>query len=87
MKTELGGAVLSAVAKDCNNKTFPISWVVVEKENAETWTWFFRMLFEDLGIVDGLGWTFMSDKHRVKIYTIKKIVLSFSFSCSPQFTY
>lgn len=38
----------------------------MEKENEETWTWFLEKLFEDLNIVCGFGWTFMSDKQKVK---------------------
>lgn len=65
LKTALGGALLAAVAKDCNNKMWPISWAVVKNESEDTWTWFFKNLFDDLNIIDGFGWTFMSDKHRV----------------------
>lgn len=65
LKTVLGGALLAAVSKDCNNKMYPIAWAVVEKENEATWSWFFERLFDDLNISDGLGWTFMSDKQKV----------------------
>lgn len=33
LKTMIGGALLTAVARDENNKMFPISWCVVEGEN------------------------------------------------------
>lgn len=71
----LGGALLAAVSKDCNNKMYPIAWAVVEKETEDTWSWFFEHLFSDLNISDGLGWTFMSDKQKVKFY----FILFFSF--------
>lgn len=38
LKTVLGGALLAAVSKDCNNKMYPIAWVVVEKETEASWT-------------------------------------------------
>lgn len=38
---------------------------MVEKESEDIWTWFFKNLFEDLAIMDGFGWTFMSDKRKV----------------------
>lgn len=63
LKTTLGGALLAVVSKDCNQKMYPLAWAVVEKENEETWRWFMEKLFEeDFGIIDGFGWTFMSDK-------------------------
>lgn len=68
LKTVLGGALLSAVAKDCNNKMYPIAWAVVEKENQAAWTWFFDILFQEMNISDGCGWTFMSDKHKVRSF-------------------
>lgn len=70
LKSPLGGCLLAAIGKDCNGKMWPISWAVVEKECQDSWTWFFEILFEDLNIVDGFGWTFMSDKHVVIILLI-----------------
>ncbi|XP_057778387.1 uncharacterized protein LOC130997145 [Salvia miltiorrhiza] len=64
LKTTVGGALLAAVSKDCNQKMYPVAWAVVEKENEETWTWFMEKLFEDFRIGDGFGWTFMSDKQK-----------------------
>lgn len=78
LKTVLGGALLAAVAKDCNMKMYPIAWAVVEKESEETWSWFFEILFQELNIGDGLGWTFMSDKQKVyKIITELIILIVF----------
>lgn len=65
LKTILGGVLLAAVEKDCNQKMYPIAWAVVEKENQATWTWFCKIILEELGIIDGLGWSFMSDKQKV----------------------
>ncbi|XP_057808694.1 uncharacterized protein LOC131023167 [Salvia miltiorrhiza] len=65
LKTTIGGALLATISKDCNHKMYPLAWAVVEKENEETWMWFMEKLFEDLRIIDGFGWTFMSDKQKV----------------------
>ncbi|XP_057808056.1 uncharacterized protein LOC131022563 [Salvia miltiorrhiza] len=73
LKTVLGGSLLAAVSKDCNNKMYPIALAVVEKENEHSWTWFFERLFEDLNINDGLGWTFMSDKQKGLINGIQRL--------------
>lgn len=70
LKTVVGGVLLAAVSKDCNNKMYPIAWAVVEKETEATWTWFFRLLFDDLKIRGGLGWTFMSDKQKVHLLLV-----------------
>ena len=65
LKTVLGGAILSSIAKDANNKMYPIAWAVVERENEDTWTWFLQILFEELGVIDGFGWAFISDQQKV----------------------
>ncbi|XP_050238213.1 uncharacterized protein LOC126687699 [Mercurialis annua] len=73
LKTFLGGALLCAVAKDGNNQMFPICWAVVESENEYYWTWFLQILFEELGIVDGVGWSFMSDQQKGLINAIANL--------------
>lgn len=74
LKTQLGGTLLAAVSKDCNQKMYPIAWAVVEKETQDTWKWFMELLFEDLGILDGFGWTFMSDKQKVTELTLLVVI-------------
>ena len=38
LNTVLGGALLSVVAKDANNKMYHVAWAVVERKNEKTWT-------------------------------------------------
>ncbi|XP_057809035.1 uncharacterized protein LOC131023510 [Salvia miltiorrhiza] len=64
LKTYLRGILLVAVGKDGNNQMFSIAWAIVEIENQECWTWFLKLLFFDLGIQDGEGWTFISDQQK-----------------------
>ncbi|CAA0836454.1 Unknown protein, partial [Striga hermonthica] len=64
LKTFLGGVLLCAIGKDGNNQVFPIAWAVANLENEENWKWFLEILFQDLGIGDGLGWTFISDQQK-----------------------
>ncbi|CAA0813182.1 MuDR family transposase, partial [Striga hermonthica] len=64
LKTFLGGVLLCAVGKDGNNQIFPLAWAVVDSENESTWKWFLDILFQDLGISYGLGWTFISDQQK-----------------------
>lgn len=79
LKTHLGGVLLCATGKDGNNQIFPIAWAVVEAENQVCWTWFLSILCEELGINDGLGFTFISDQQKVmKIYSHFNFNLSYS---------
>lgn len=65
LKTHLGGQLSCAIAKDGYNQMFPIAWAVVEVENQACWSWFLRILLEELGITDGLGVSFISDQQKV----------------------
>ncbi|XP_074321758.1 uncharacterized protein LOC141658929 [Silene latifolia] len=64
LKGAYPGMCLVAVGKDGNNNIYPIAWAVVEVENGETWSWFLKLLVEDLGKEDGDGLTFMSDRQK-----------------------
>ncbi|WOL05655.1 hypothetical protein Cni_G14384 [Canna indica] len=61
LKIFLVGQLLSAIGRDDNNQIFPIAWVVVEGENYDSWSWFLGLLFDDLCIDQGYGWTLISD--------------------------
>ncbi|CAN1135064.1 hypothetical protein LINPERPRIM_LOCUS15747 [Linum perenne] len=65
LKGEVEGILLAAVGKDGNNQVFPKAWAVVECENINSWTWFIQSLADDLGIVDGRGWTVISDQQKL----------------------
>lgn len=67
LKTYLGGVLLCAVATDANKQMYPIAWAVCEVENIENWSWFIRILVEDLGLGTGAGTTFISDQHKVYV--------------------
>ncbi|WOK92801.1 hypothetical protein Cni_G01493 [Canna indica] len=47
--------LLTVVGTDGNNTMFPISWVVVEGENFNSWRWFLSLLLDDLDISEGYG--------------------------------
>lgn len=65
LKTHLGGQLLCATGTDANNQMFPVAWTVVAVENEFYWSWFLKILLEELGIRDGNGVTFMSDQQKV----------------------
>ncbi|XP_060200838.1 uncharacterized protein LOC132629119 [Lycium barbarum] len=68
------GQLLVVVAKDGNNQMLPIAWAVVEYENKTTWTWFMKILIEDLNLGDGTGYTVISDMHKGLLATIKELL-------------
>jgi len=43
----------------------PLAWAVVEYEKKETWTWFIKLLKEDLGLGDGEDLTLITDMQKV----------------------
>ncbi|XP_074293490.1 uncharacterized protein LOC141620547 [Silene latifolia] len=49
---------------DGNNNIYPVAWAIVEIENGESWSWFLRLLMEDLGKEEGQGMTIMSDRQK-----------------------
>jgi len=58
--------LLTVVARDANDQMLPLAYFVVEVENKETWTWFLKLLVDDLGgpkLCAGI--TFMSDQQKV----------------------
>ncbi|XP_074296731.1 uncharacterized protein LOC141627294 [Silene latifolia] len=64
---------LVAVGKDGNNNIYPIAWAVVEVENGATWSWFLKLLVEDLGKEEGEGLTFMSDRQKGLVDALKLV--------------
>ncbi|XP_073119930.1 uncharacterized protein [Henckelia pumila] len=64
IKSKNGGQLLAAVGLDPNNNIFPICYAMVERETKDSWMWFLQLLATDIGIGDGYGWTFMSDKQK-----------------------
>ncbi|XP_059318732.1 uncharacterized protein LOC132069388 [Lycium ferocissimum] len=52
----------------------PIAWAVVEYENKTTWTWFMKILIEDLNLGDGTGYTVISDMQKGLLATIKELL-------------
>ncbi|XP_057792920.1 uncharacterized protein LOC131009535 [Salvia miltiorrhiza] len=56
---------LSALRKGFKASCRPvIAWAVVNAENEACWTWFLEILFKELELGDGSGWTFISDQQK-----------------------
>ena len=56
------GTLLIATSQDGNFQIFPIAFAVVDTENDESWTWFFRQLSRM--IPDDEGLALISDRHQ-----------------------
>lgn len=65
LKGYYGGTLLAAVTQDANNSFYVIAFAVVEQETKETWSWFLRNLFADIGTPTDHGWEFISDMQKV----------------------
>ncbi|XP_058756990.1 uncharacterized protein LOC131630222 [Vicia villosa] len=63
LKTQYGGQLLIAVARDPNDQYFPLAFGVVETETKESWRWFLQLLMEDIG--QQRRYVFISDQQKV----------------------
>ncbi|XP_019242449.1 PREDICTED: uncharacterized protein LOC109222558, partial [Nicotiana attenuata] len=71
LKNKYRGVLLVAVTKDANNQIFPIAFGVVDKENNESYEWYFRELRKAIGIRNDL--MFLSDRHKAIANGIAKV--------------
>lgn len=51
LKGQFRGQFLYAIGNDRNDDMFPIAYAVVEAETRDSWTWFMRLLLDDIGSV------------------------------------
>ncbi|GAA0155316.1 hypothetical protein LIER_13073 [Lithospermum erythrorhizon] len=65
LKGAFKGQILAVVALDADNGIYPIAWVVVEVQNTDSWTWFMRLLKEDLMMDrEPDSWILMTDQQK-----------------------
>ncbi|KAI9195619.1 hypothetical protein LWI28_016668 [Acer negundo] len=62
-----------AIGIDADNGYHPIAYGVVEKEWHENWSWFLKLLKEDMNLEDSLGITFMIDRQKGLVESIGDI--------------
>ncbi|RYR19667.1 hypothetical protein Ahy_B03g064537 [Arachis hypogaea] len=67
IKTPYGGQLLTAIGWESNDQIFPISYIVVEAETKDSWTWFLLNLCDDLGVDKIRRCTFMSNQQKVTL--------------------
>jgi hypothetical protein len=66
LKGYYGGQILAAIGRDPNDQMLPIAFAVVEGETKESWTWFLKLLINDIGGSDQCRtYTFISDQQKV----------------------
>uniref|UniRef100_A0A803QCI4 Uncharacterized protein n=1 Tax=Cannabis sativa TaxID=3483 RepID=A0A803QCI4_CANSA len=58
------GILLAAIGIDPNNSQFSVAYAIVENENKVNWTWFLKLLVEDLNIQNPSIFTMMSDRQK-----------------------
>ncbi|XP_060190429.1 uncharacterized protein LOC132619590 [Lycium barbarum] len=68
------GQLLVVVCKDDNNQMLPLAWAVMEYENKNTWTWFIRILKEDLALGDGTALTLITDMQKGLFVAIQDLI-------------
>ena len=59
------GQLLSAIAKDGNGQMYPLAWAIVQVECKDTWSWFLRVLRDDLDMGSGGGFVLITDMQKV----------------------
>ncbi|CAI9265615.1 unnamed protein product [Lactuca saligna] len=74
LKGTCKGELLTAIGRDANNQVYPIAWAVVDIENKANWKWFLELLTEDLNLLDGGGFTVISDQHKGLLEATKEVL-------------
>ncbi|XP_030509786.1 uncharacterized protein LOC115724609 isoform X1 [Cannabis sativa] len=77
------GMLLAAVGIDPNNSQFPIAYAIVEKENTDSWTWFLKLIVEDLNIQRPNIFTMMSDRQKGLEKALSDLCESFNSAIMP----
>ncbi|XP_073225673.1 uncharacterized protein [Cicer arietinum] len=66
LKGYYGGMILVVMGRDPNDQMLPIALVVVEVETRDSWTWFLKLLIDDLGGQQACKfYTFISDQQKL----------------------
>nr|GMC60104.1 uncharacterized protein LOC109174707 [Ipomoea batatas] len=72
--TQKGGQLLSAIGLDADNSMFPVAFAVVEGELRDTWSWFLKLLDNDLNLSNNPGaWTIISNKQKGLIPAVEEL--------------
>jgi hypothetical protein len=64
-KGKWSGQLHAVVAWDANDDIYPIAYAICKAETRDTWTWFLKILLDDIGYDQEHMWSFMSDRQKV----------------------
>ncbi|GJX20452.1 chloroplast stem-loop binding protein of 41 kDa b, chloroplastic [Tanacetum coccineum] len=67
------GQVLEAIRLDSNNGIYPLAYALVEAESKSSWCWFLQCLGDDIDLHPISNFTFISDRQKGIIPTIKTV--------------
>ncbi|KAL3536850.1 hypothetical protein ACH5RR_000216 [Cinchona calisaya] len=73
-KGPFGGQLLSAIGRDENDNMYPIAFTIVEVEMYDSWRWFLNELKTNIGIDDGVRWTFISNRQKGLVRALEEEV-------------
>ncbi|KAL7264160.1 hypothetical protein ACSBR1_002168 [Camellia fascicularis] len=79
LKGIYGGQLLAAIGLDGNDNMFPIAIAVVEAECKDSWIWFLTQLIEDIGDGTDISWTFILDRQKGLVHTLKQVLPNFEY--------
>ena len=79
--------MLVVVAKDGNNQMLSLAWAVVEYEKKETWTWFIKLLKDDIGLGDGENLTLITNMQKVYVQFFYLVSVFINFHIFVIITY
>lgn len=74
MKGQYPGQLLTAVSVDANNGIYPVAYGIVESESLQSWLWFLTQLGDDLDLYPDSHFTFISDRQKVPLLLILRIL-------------
>ncbi|KAK2643215.1 hypothetical protein Ddye_024978 [Dipteronia dyeriana] len=69
---KFGGVLLAATALDGDNCIIPIAINIYESENAESWIWFLRQLWDSLGWDDSKRICVINDRQKGCLKALSK---------------
>lgn len=64
LKGLYSGVPLTVVSIDANYGIYPLAMYVVETENSESWRYFMKNFYDQVGCNNGEGLCFMSDRQK-----------------------
>ncbi|GJV60961.1 mutator type transposase, partial [Tanacetum coccineum] len=76
LKGPFQSLVFSSVGLDLNNEIYPLAYAFVEVESKSSWYWFLQCLGGDIDLQPNSNFTFISDRQKGIISTIKAVFSS-----------